>query len=123
MSVYTDTNTQYTNLSILNELFLWLRLPAPFTLIATMAPVDFTHFEDETVGCVSAVTQFMRKGQDSNVHLSVLKSWAFAPSPLRCTRRVLSIPSAVCDAAAAIPDLMVFFLLTPEPFLYCPGIF
>lgn len=88
-----------------------------------MAPVDFTHFEDETVGCVSTVTQLMRKGRDSNVRLSVLKSRLLRTFSSVLHKEGAQYLSAVCDAAADIPDLMVFFLLTPEPFLYCSGIF
>lgn len=94
--------------SIPNELFLRLSLP--------VAPADLAYVEDEREGCVSTVTRLIRKGQDSNVLLSDSKSHAlpiyFSVLPMEGAQYL----SAVYNAAADIPELMVFFLLTLEPF-------
>ena len=70
--------------------------------IATTAPVEFTHFEDETVGCVSTVTQLIRKRQLSNVLLSGSKSHALPIYSSVLHMEGTQYLFAVCEAAADI---------------------
>lgn len=75
-------------------------------------PNGLKHFADEREGCVSTITQLIRKRQDLNVLPSDSKTHVLPVYSSALYMEDAQYLFAVYDAAAAIPELMVFLLST-----------